>query len=794
MAMTMVVQVGTVKTAVYADIDSAALEHGVISEKSVYVGSGIKQTQMVSVDKDLNQHVDYCFEVDINDPTTGLLVGYKDYNYVHEDKSTWGLQTVPKQIAAAEKATGKNVVGAINGDFFNMETGEPSGVLVMDGEIRHNSKGRNYFAIKKDGTAVIESEDVIAGGANEGVYEYAIGGDTIVVSNGELTSAALNCSEDGAARSAVGIKADGSVVLFATSGVNSPITYGYNFREVAKIMKSKGCVEVLMLDGGGSTTFASKYEGEDTISVRNNPADGTERQVCTCLMVTSSEGPSADNATLTACEKNGHQYKHTSGSITCSACDYTSAASGFTGLVQDTATGKYILFEKGNKATGFVPYGEDEAYYFGSDGYGTAATLVENVESTCTIRGYRDYKNADGTEYRLLDVTACGHDYVNSKCVKCGWTQVNINDCTIKLGAKKFGYDGKSKAPKSYVTAPNGKSLKAREIYNSGDFSVTAENNVEIGTATLTYAPLWYYVNITEDRGTVIGTRVETFEIVPYPAENLDIKHPTKTSVTLNWEPSKSAGYDYDINYVVYQKKGSGEWVEKGTTTKTTYSFKKLKSNTTYSYRIMATAKGKDSKTYTSWEYAHAQTKTIDKLKAPTFVKATNYAKTGKNKIKWKKATNAKAYAVYRATSKSGKYEKIGTTSNTYYTDKTSVAGKKYYYKVKSVFTINENLNSSYSKTVSRLCDLARPVVTLSTKTKGKIKVSWKAVEGATSYKVYYKAPGKSWKSIKSTSGTSFTKTKLKKGKTYQFKVKAIYKKNSGANSAYSVIKKAKCR
>ena len=187
---------------------------------------------MVSVDKYRNQHVDYLFEVDLNDPSAGLMVGYKDYNYVHEDKSTWGLQTVPKQIVAAEKATGRNVVGSINGDFFDMATGEPSGVLVMDGEIKHNSAGRNYFAIKKDGTAVIDSQNVIAGGEGEGLYEFAIGGDRVVVKNGELTDAAINSSDaDGAARSAVGIKADGSVVLFATSGVNSPITYGYNFRE-----------------------------------------------------------------------------------------------------------------------------------------------------------------------------------------------------------------------------------------------------------------------------------------------------------------------------------------------------------------------------------------------------------------------------------------------------------------------------------------------------------------------------------------------------------------------------------
>jgi len=794
MAVTMVVQVGAVSNAAYADTNSSDVEHGIITEKSIYVGSSIKQTQMVSVDKYRNQHVDYLFEVDLNDPSTGLMVGYKDYNYVHEDKSTWGLQTVPKQIAAAEKATGRNVVGSINGDFFNMETGEPAGVLVMDGKIKHNSKGKNYFAIKKDGTAVIDSQNVIAGGENEGVYEFAIGGDRVVVHNGELTSAALNSSDaDGAARAAVGIKADGSVVLFATSGVNSPITYGYNFREVAKIMKSKGCVEVLMLDGGGSTTFVSKYEGEDKITVRNNPADGSERQVCTCLMVTSSKGPSADNATLTECEKNGHQYSYTGGSIKCEACDFSGTSEGFTGLVKDTMNGKYILFKKGVQETGFIPYGEDEAYFFEADGYGYPATLVENVESDCTIRGYRDYKNKEGSEYRLLDVTACGHDYVDGKCVKCNWKQININDCTIKLGFTKVGYDGKAHTPKSTVTAPNGKKLVIRQIYNSGDFSATVANNVEMGTATLTYEPLWYYVNITEDRGTVIGKRVEEYQIVPYPATNLDIKHPTKNSADLSWEPSDSAGLKYLIEYDVYQKKGSGDWKKLGRTDETTYSVNKLSSGATYSFRVMATSKANDGKYYSSWEYATGKTKTISKLKAPA-VKATNDSKTGKNQLKWKAVTNADLYRVYRKASKDGSYESVGTTSKTSFTDKEAVAGKKYYYRVKAVFSTNENLNSSYSKTVTRLCDLAKPSITLSNSSKGKIKVSWKAVDKASYYRVYYKAPGKSWKLVKSTSSKSYTKSSLKKGKTYQFKVKAIYKKNADANSAYSTTKKLKCK
>lgn len=55
--------------------------------------------------------------------------------------------------------------------------------------------------------------------------------------------------------------------------------------------------------------------------------------------------------------------------------------------------------------------------------------------------------------------------------------------------------------------------------------------------------------------------------------------------------------------------------------------------------------------------------------------------------LRWKKASNATGYYVYRATSPRGTYKKVATvTGKTYYTDKKSLKSKKnYYYKVVSI-------------------------------------------------------------------------------------------------------------
>lgn len=69
---------------------------------------------------------------------------------------------------------------------------------------------------------------------------------------------------------------------------------------------------------------------------------------------------------------------------------------------------------------------------------------------------------------------------------------------------------------------------------------------------------------------------------------------------------------------------------------------------------------------------------------------------SNKPKLSWKAIPVAQKYEIYRATSKSGKYTKIASTTDTYYRDKKAKKGKTYYYKVKAIGPIS-GTNSSYS-------------------------------------------------------------------------------------------------
>lgn len=76
-------------------------------------------------------------------------------------------------------------------------------------------------------------------------------------------------------RTAVGVTADGSLLLIVVDSVNK----GMTLTEVASIMHKLGAVDAMNLDGGGSTTLV--IDGR----VMNHPSDGTSRPVSNALVI-----------------------------------------------------------------------------------------------------------------------------------------------------------------------------------------------------------------------------------------------------------------------------------------------------------------------------------------------------------------------------------------------------------------------------------------------------------------------------------------------------------------------------
>ncbi len=215
---------------------------------------------------------------------------------VENNEIPWGMMKTTDQAAAYEAATGGNVIFATNGDYYNMQTAQPLGYLIMEGNVIQTGNGsaqEPYFAVLKDGSYAIRDY----GEDHSDVLE-AISGPFYLVKDGKNVADPNNL--DMMPRNSIGIMEDGTVMTVLVDGRQPPYSVGMSLYDLAEILRKSGCVDALYLDGGGSATYASVREGTTEMFVRNSPSDGPERTVASALLLvsTASADGSFDHASI----------------------------------------------------------------------------------------------------------------------------------------------------------------------------------------------------------------------------------------------------------------------------------------------------------------------------------------------------------------------------------------------------------------------------------------------------------------------------------------------------------------
>lgn len=174
--------------------------------------------------------------------------------------------------------------------------------------------------------------------------------------------------------------------------------------------------------------------------------------------------------------------------------------------------------------------------------------------------------------------------------------------------------------------------------------------------------------------------------------------------------------------------------------------------------------------------------------------------KTSSLKLNWNKASGISSYELYRYNSSKKKYDKIKTLSSSAssYTDKKLKSGTTYTYQIR-VKKIDGGI--SYYGVYTKLKTATAPgkVSGLKAKkaSKTKIRLSWKKVKGASGYAIYMKTGNGKYKRVKTiTKGSTakYTKTKLKKGRKYTFKIRAYKKADKNIYGSYSSSKTLKLK
>lgn len=261
-----------------------------VADTKTPIAPGITENKIITNDQTNSAQVrGYAVTVDPNETTVGYRAGYTNM------EGEWKMTTVRAQAAACERKYGENVVVAINADIFNMATGEPTNVLVMNGKVYKAGLGGPYVGTTKDGEFVMGNkltQDVLDN------LQEAVGGFYTLLENGKRVhqdkQPMLN------PKTAIGKRENGEIVFYVADGRDYPNSNGLSDYDLTTIMLGLGCVDVINLDGGGSATYLAKVEGSDSLALRSKPSDGVERSVSSSFFITSSAKPTGvfDHANL----------------------------------------------------------------------------------------------------------------------------------------------------------------------------------------------------------------------------------------------------------------------------------------------------------------------------------------------------------------------------------------------------------------------------------------------------------------------------------------------------------------
>ncbi len=289
--------------------------HDVFKHTESTLAPGVEQYINYAYAKDGKQMVYYVATADITRDDVFVQTSYLKQ---HEN-GVMGMDKLTNQIAYANQKYSNpedehfiseyyNVVAGVNASFYNMTTGQPIGITFIDGVSFGTSSYDNFFAILKDGkTAVIDYAKNLGNYVDENgestIWQAAAGSQWLVRDGKDVTaSASGSYNTQRHSRTCVGITADGKVVMMVLDGRQEPFSCGGSMHELAQIMLEAGCVAAVNLDGGGSTTYASRPEGSDKVEVINRPSDGSERSISSGLIIASTAVPSNtfDRVTMNA--------------------------------------------------------------------------------------------------------------------------------------------------------------------------------------------------------------------------------------------------------------------------------------------------------------------------------------------------------------------------------------------------------------------------------------------------------------------------------------------------------------
>jgi exopolysaccharide biosynthesis protein len=206
----------------------------------------------------------------------------------------FGVAVSDKPLITSVFAPAEGVVAAINGTFFNMQEGYNVHYVRVNDSVMAVTDEKE-FGIRATGifTATGESVDIAAWGPERedagavNAEDAIVSGPLLMDERADITLDSVNFNKNRHPRSLLAITADGHVLFIAVDGRQPGYAEGMSLFELRELARSLGCIDILNLDGGGSTTLYVAGKGVD--GVVNKPSGKVERPVPSIVFVKKNE-------------------------------------------------------------------------------------------------------------------------------------------------------------------------------------------------------------------------------------------------------------------------------------------------------------------------------------------------------------------------------------------------------------------------------------------------------------------------------------------------------------------------
>ena len=402
---------------------------------------------------------------------------------------------------------------------------------------------------------------------------------------------------------------------------------------------------------------------------------------------------------------------------------------------------------------------------------------------TCTERGYTTHTCVCGLSYTDSYTDAAGHNYKAGICTICGALDPERRPAspqimiTTESGRPKISWNAVNGADKYWIyRSVDGETF---DYYARTDKPSFTDGSTSIGT---TYYYAVKAVAVLGGRDVSSG-RSTAQSIQCRPAAPSVRIYRVNGKPQLKWNAVSGAA-----EYWVYRSTDGVNFKYYDSTAKTSYTNTGALLGTKYHYRVKAVAvvNGKN--------VASAYNGTKSLFTTPAAPGVSIYRVNGKPQLKWSAVTGAAKYWIYRSTD-GVNFKYYDSTTGTSYTNCIAASGTEYYYKVKAAAVVNgKNVASDFSNTKSLFTTPAAPSVSITT-SKGKPKLTWKAVKGADKYYVYRSTDGKNFKYYNETDEAGYTNYSTNIGTTYYYKVRAVKTIDGNDHkSDFSAVRSIQCR